>query len=124
MYPTLFTTPGLKQFAEALDTERQAQLAKWGDQQHPDGTALTEDRLRADNARHTCQSMARLGRVTWRDILWEEIAEAFAESDQHALRTRLIQCAAVIQAWVGDIDRRAVAEFQAQLTQYGEEQAS
>jgi hypothetical protein len=120
MYPTLFTTAGLKQFAEAIDAERQAQLAKWGDQQHPDGTALAGDGLRAENAREICQAMARRGQTTWRGILAEEVAEAFAESDQHALRTELIQCAAVIQAWVSDIDRRAVAEFQAQLAKHGE----
>lgn len=124
MYPTLFTTPGLKQFAEAIDAERQAQLAKWGDQQHPDGTALAGDDLRAENAREVCQAMARRGETTWRGILAEEVAEAFAEKDPHALRTELIQCAAVIQAWVADIDRRAVAEFEAQLAEHGEGEAS
>ncbi|MGW4075945.1 hypothetical protein ACWELB_20945 [Streptomyces asiaticus] len=124
MHPTLFTTPGLRQFAEAIDAERQAQLAKWGDQRHPDGTALTEDDLRADKARHVCQAMARLGQVTWRDILNEEIAEAFAEKDPHKLRTELIQCAAVIQAWVSDIDRRAVAEFETDLAERCQREAS
>lgn len=47
MYPTLFATSGVKDFAEAVDAERQAQLAKWGDQRHPDGTSITEDAVRA-----------------------------------------------------------------------------
>jgi len=36
----------------------------------------------------------------------EEVAEAFAETDAALLRTELIQVAAVIAAWVSDIDRR------------------
>jgi hypothetical protein len=109
MYPTLFTTPGLKAFAEAIDAERQAQLAKWGDQQHPDGTGLVGDDKRADNARAVCQYAAKHGAVTWRDILWEEIAEALAETDPAKLRAELIQCGAVIAAWVSDLDRRPVS---------------
>ena len=105
-YPTLFTTPGMKQFAEDVDTERSAQLAKWGDQRHPDGTAITGDGERAASARHVCQTMAERGMVTWRDILHEEIQEAFAEDDPVALRAELVQSAAVIAAWISDIDRR------------------
>ncbi|MGW7597279.1 hypothetical protein [Streptomyces antimycoticus] len=126
MYPTLFTTPGLKQFAEAIDTERQAQLAKWGDQQHPDGTGAEYYVAMADEARDICQQAAkyRENGSPWALILLEEVYEALAETDPHALRTELIQCAAVIQAWVSDIDRRAVAEFEAQLAEHGEGEAS
>jgi hypothetical protein len=106
VYPTLFSTAGVKDFAEAIDAERARQLAKFGDQHHPDGTAITEDRERADRARHTCESMARLGQLTWRDILHEEVQEAFAESDPAALKAELLQVAAVCAAWVYDIDRR------------------
>ncbi|MFJ3537019.1 hypothetical protein ACIPQA_16300 [Streptomyces sp. NPDC090109] len=106
MYPTLFSTPGMKAFAEAIDTERQAQLAKFGDQKHPDGTALTEDSERADRARHICESMARLGELSWRDVLLEEVYEAFAEDDPARLRAELVQVAAVCAAWIWDIDQR------------------
>lgn len=106
MYPTLFSTAGVKAFAEAIDAERQAQLAKFGEQRHPDGTAITEDRERADRARHTCESMARLGQLSWRDILHEEVQEAFAESDPALLRAELLQVAAVCAAWIWDIDNR------------------
>jgi hypothetical protein len=99
-YPKLFTTPGLGEFADAVDAERARQLAKWGDQR------LTGDDEHANSARHTCQSLAERGLVAWRDILWEEIAEAFAETDPTLLRAELVQCAAVIQAWVSDLDRR------------------
>ncbi|MGZ0231164.1 hypothetical protein [Streptomyces sp. CPS1] len=105
-YPTIFTTPGVKAFAEEIDAERQRQLAKFGEQHHPDGTAITGDDERAANARHVCQAMASLDQVSWRDILWEEVAEALAESGPDALRTELIQVAAVCAAWVHDLDTR------------------
>ncbi|KOV07547.1 hypothetical protein ADK92_05535 [Streptomyces sp. XY533] len=93
-------------FVADVDAERSRQLAKWGDQRHPDGTALTEDRDRADRARHVCESMARMGQLTWRDVLHEEVQEAFAESDPARLRAELVQVAAVCAAWISDLDRR------------------
>ncbi|MFC8491816.1 NUDIX hydrolase [Streptomyces sp. NPDC057235] len=100
------STPGLATLMVELDTERQAQLAKFGDQKHPDGTAITEDRDRADRARHVCESMARLGQLSWRDVLHEEVQEAFAEADPARLRAELVQVAAVCAAWIWDIDQR------------------
>lgn len=94
--------------------ERSRQDAKWGEQNHPDGTgpavrwitADTADYV-ADTARVECQRMASVGRVTWRHILVEEIAEALAEDDPDKLREELIQVAAVAVNWVESIDRRA-----------------
>jgi hypothetical protein len=80
MYPTLFTTPGVKDFAEAVDAERQRQIAKFGDQHHPDGT--------------------------WMHVLIEEVFEALAEEDPAKLRAELVQVAAVCAAWITDIDGR------------------
>jgi hypothetical protein len=107
MYPTLFTTPGVKDFAEAVDAERQRQLAKWGDQHHPDGTGLDGSEANADYMRQLCQNAARVGELTWNYILSEEFMEAMAEADPAKLRTELVQCAAVIQAWLADLDSRA-----------------
>lgn len=106
-YPTLFATPGVKTFAEAVDTERQAQLAKWGEQHHPDGTGGPVMQERADEARAQCQYLAANGGPDWRSILLEEVYEALAESDPARLRTELIQSAAVIAAWITDLDSRA-----------------
>jgi hypothetical protein len=106
MYPTLFSTPGVKAFAEAVDTERQAQLRQWGEQQHPDGTGLPHSRAAADNARANCQMAASTGEVTWTHILTEEFFEAMAESDPVKLRAELVQSAAVIAAWIADLDQR------------------
>lgn len=109
-YPTLFTTPGLRAFAESVDAERQRQLTKWGDQHHPDGTGITDaQRELADQARAACQQAFAEGRGSWAHILMEEIREALAESDPAVLRTELVQCAAVIQAWLADLDSRGTA---------------
>ncbi|MEU6552064.1 hypothetical protein ABZ915_17535 [Streptomyces sp. NPDC046915] len=105
-YPTIFTTPGVRQFAEEIDAERQAQLAKWGEQHHPDNTGSTFYAKRAVAARRNCQLAAADGMTAWDLILLEEVYEALAESDPAALRTELIQCAAVIQAWLHDLDTR------------------
>lgn len=106
-YPTLFTTPGVRAFAEDIDAERQRQLAKFGEQHHPDGTGLNYQRHLADEERTACQAAFENGRGTWRHILREEVAEAFAEKDPAALRAELLQVAAVCAAWVHDLDTRA-----------------
>jgi len=87
--------------------EREAQDAKWGEQNHPDGTGDDLDRLRADLAREATDSAAQEGRLTWKHILKEEFYEALAESDPARLRKELIQVAAVAVGWVEAIDRRA-----------------
>jgi hypothetical protein len=113
MYPTLFTTPGVKDFAEAVDAERQRQIAKWGDQHHPDGTGPDQEILPgwradelADAARNSCQTRADMNICTWADIFSEEACEALAEYDPVKLRAELVQCGAVIAAWIADIDSR------------------
>lgn len=88
--------------------ERARQDAKWGEQNHPDGTDREPLTLwAADLAKEVCDAAAKKGVVTWRDILVEEVAEAEAETDPARLREELIQVAAVAVAWVEAIDRRA-----------------
>jgi hypothetical protein len=89
-----------------IQAEREQQDAKWGEQNHPDGTGLPFSRALADNARANCQAAADAGEVTWRLISDEEHAEAMAESDPLKLRAELIQDAAVKVAWIAAIDRR------------------
>lgn len=89
-----------------LRLERQAQLVQWGDQQHLDGTgpAYTDA---ADKARAVAQEAATDSDASWDLILLEEVYEALAEQpNTPALRAELIQAAAVIIAWIEDIDRR------------------
>lgn len=108
-YPTLFTTPGVKAFAEAIDTERQRQLAKWGDQHHPDGTGGSGAQYVADRYRSVVDEAFKADGPSWRDVLLEEVYEALAEKDPAALRAELIQVAAVCAAWVADLDSRPAA---------------
>jgi hypothetical protein len=95
--------------------ERLRQNTKWGEQNHPDGTdpevrisGQRMDRLR-DDARERTDWLAENSAVTWSDILLEEVFEALAESDEAALRTELIQVAAVATQWVEAIDRRGAS---------------
>jgi hypothetical protein len=90
-------------------TERAAQDAKWGEQNHPDGTGGPVMRSEADAMRGRCQFLADHGGVDWRAIILEEVYEALAEEDSAKLRTELIQVAAVATAWIEAIDRRGVA---------------
>jgi len=105
-YPYLFATPGVGPFAEEVDHERQRQLGLWGDQRHPDGTGGLFLVNMAVTLRAECQEAAERGEVTWRQILMEELAEAFAETDRAKLTVELVQAAAVIAAWISDLNRR------------------
>lgn len=78
----------------------------WGEQNHPDGTGGVTAVEQANVRKRLCQHAVRMGLLTWRDVLMEEVAEAFAESDPAALRNELIQVAAVAMNWVDAIDRR------------------
>ena len=106
-YPTIFTAPGVRQFAEEIDAERQRQLAKFGDQHHPDGTGLPVYQHSANRYRDHADRAAASGVLAWRDVLLEEVHEALAESDPTKLRTELVQVAAVCAAWIADLDSRA-----------------
>ncbi|WP_417220536.1 hypothetical protein [Arthrobacter sp.] len=102
-----------------VDDERQRQDAKWGEQNHPDGTGPARLPLHpiTGDARYDAIELAELatqvtdrrasrGECAWKDILLEEVFEALAESDPAALRTELIQVAAVAAQWAEAIDRR------------------
>ena len=103
----------------ALLTERTAQDAKWGEQNHPDGTGPHTRVLRvglnvdrdtgaelAARLTGSCQTAFSNGEGTWRHVLLEEVGEALAEDDPATLTTELVQTAAVGVAWMGAIERR------------------
>lgn len=91
-------------------TERKRQHAKWGEQDHPDGTGGTAHGGLSDVYRQECEAAFREGRGTYADILLEEVFEAMEEDDPAKLRAELIQVAAVAVAWVEAIDRRVNKE--------------
>jgi len=112
LYPTLFSTPGVKAFAEAVDTERARQLAKFGDQHHPNGTGPNGQLLGTPMPsvlaaiRSSVDDANERGEATWIGILFEEVFEAAVEQDREKLRAELLQVAAVCAAWISDLDRR------------------
>lgn len=96
---------GLTGVLDEIAAEREKQDARWGEQNHPDGTSSDPtSRLMAESARALCQ-LAGSG-VTWRRILDEEFREALAEEDPAKLRAELVQVGAVAVAWIEAIDRR------------------
>jgi hypothetical protein len=88
---------------EVID-ERVAQDAKWGIQNHANGTGNRFFTWLMNWAKRRCD---RGNPVKWEKILTEEVCESYAESDPVRLREELIQSAAVIVNWVGAIDRKA-----------------
>jgi hypothetical protein len=91
-----------------VEHERFEQHAKWGEQNHPNGTNTTPfDSVDASAARQRCQRAFAEGTGTYRHILAEEVAEAFAESDPAKLRRELVQVAAVVVQWIEKMDRDA-----------------
>lgn len=98
-------TPEVSILAEIHD-EVLRQNHLWGEQNHPDGTALIEDGDRATRVKNLNDFYVEEGSLTWRDILLEEVYEAFAEEDPDRLREELVQVAAVATNWVRAIDRR------------------
>ena len=74
--------------SEVLD-ERLRQDAKWGEQNHPDGTGQWPESVYADTARMATEHAAEGGYLDWLHILREEVAEAFAEPRPDRLRAEL-----------------------------------
>ena len=96
--------------------ERARQDAKWGEQNHPDGTARPWPAIFrlsfadcAQIARLQVDHEAKIGTSNYTSILLEEVFEALAETDPAKLREELIQIAAVCVQWVQAIDRRGGA---------------
>lgn len=87
-------------------SERRCQHAKWGPQDHPDGTGGPAAKQAADDARAVCQRHFAAGQGSWADILLEEVYEALAEEHHGKLRDELIQVAAVAVAWAEALDQR------------------
>jgi hypothetical protein len=100
--------------AEVL-AERARQDARFGRQDHPDGTGPERDnpvRLACtvgeatDTARQATDRALSRGEVTFAQILTEEAFEALAETDPARLRAELVQVAASAVCWIEAVDRR------------------
>jgi hypothetical protein len=95
-------------------SERLKQIAKWGEdhQTHPhmqsEGNFTSEAfwRRHQIEAKQVCDKLNQ-DTISWEDILYEEITEAFSEPYWPERRRELIQCAAVIFAEIEDGDNKA-----------------
>ncbi|HET9658061.1 MAG TPA: hypothetical protein VFP72_22095, partial [Kineosporiaceae bacterium] len=104
---------------DEIREERVRQEAKFWRQDLPDGTGpdimWTVGHVRPawvirDAVRSWAERQASLGELTFVDVLHEEVAEAFAESDPARLRAELVQVAAVAVKWIEALDRRALED--------------
>lgn len=111
---------GLARVLADVKAEREAQDRMWGVQEFPDGSG-PEFIEEAERAKQECTTAYQRGELTWRHILTEEFFEALAESDPTALRTELVQTAAVAVKWIQSLDRRHSATVHS--TGDGDEQA-
>lgn len=91
---------------DAVLTERVRQDETHGEQNLPDDTGLPYSGHVRACAQADYDTAEQEGRPTWRLILQEEVAEAFAETDPARLRAELVQVAAVAVQWIEAIDRR------------------
>lgn len=91
---------------EDIGDERTRQNNKWGiDQAHPDDTCQLGDDHYELISKRVCELKAVEGTITWRNILNEEVAEAYNASGDE-LELELVQVAAVCVSWIEDLRRR------------------
>ncbi len=95
--------------AESLTRARRAKnLLKWGEQNWPDGTRRTIERLAERKAAQArTDAGMKDGSATYLDILQEEVAEVSCETDEAKLLAELIDVAAVTLDWADSLLRRA-----------------
>jgi hypothetical protein len=96
---------GLNKVLQEIKGERNRQDHKWGEQNWPDGTRRVLYEYSAKVAKTVCDENFKNKTLTWKQILHEEVLEAFTEEDSLKLREELIQVAAVAVAWIECIDR-------------------
>ena len=90
--------------------ERQRQDAKWGEQNLPIKDNDPQYVELAQFAKLKCDNALEDGTITWRHILQEEVAEAFAEDDPNKQAEELIQVAAVCVAMIEYLKRSGQIE--------------
>lgn len=93
--------------AEVLDEVERARRKHGAQAGIPDGTGGPYWAAAAQAAKEVTDRRAEAGLATRLDIVREEVFEAFAESDPEKLRAELIQAAAMLHAWIYDIDTRS-----------------
>lgn len=57
-------------------------------------------------ARTRRESAERQGKLSWRQLLRQDVYEAWAAEDEAELRLNLMEAAVTIVQWISDIDQR------------------
>jgi hypothetical protein len=92
---------------ESVIEERDRAMAKWGVQNHPDGTLdFQVGRNQRDRQRARVDQKHEEGTSNWYDILLEEVYEVMCEEDLVALDKELNQVMQVCLVWREDLRRR------------------
>lgn len=101
--------------AEQVLDERRRQDEKWGEQNHPSFPPFSTWPFRfnrlALQLKEANDRFDKEGKLTWQDILLEEVYEALAETDPDYREAELIQVAAVAMAEVECIRRERIREW-------------
>lgn len=84
--------------------ELDMQLERWGTLPHPSGT-FSGYKVASEMMKINTDYLAKVNGLTWRDIVSEELLEAFAEEYWPKTRSELIQTAAVIFSWIIEKDK-------------------
>ncbi len=89
----------------AIAVERTSQGIKWGEQKLPDRSAYKNEtqaywldkqkRIKSDNEGAVADRL-----LSWQSVLFEEVAEVFAEDDPQRIAEELVQVAAVCISWI------------------------
>ncbi len=101
-----YFTANLTPEEQDVRDELARQDAKWGEQNHPDGTNQNRYSATARDWQLITEKAAVSGLLTWRHIFLEEVYEALAEVDPKALLDELLQVEAVARQWRLSIRRR------------------
>jgi hypothetical protein len=90
--------------------ERERQLEKRGIQERASGSSKARWGFSLRAARKEYDDALECGKLTWVNILNEEVLEAFEETDPATLRAELVQVMAVAASWILDLDRRGTTD--------------
>lgn len=96
----------------AIERERFAQIAQWGEQRgYKDGTGHEFFLRMAGEYKAQNDARQEAGKPgVWSKVLLEEVFEALSETDELMLEDELIQTAAVCVAWIEDLRQRRGAK--------------
>jgi len=100
------TSDTQRQILGAIVSERRRQDEKHGFPIHRIDGSSNDYENRSIEAHRLTDLHTREDRLTWADVLLEEVYEALAEENPDKLRAELIQVAASAMKWIEAIDLR------------------